>query len=65
MKTVILNRVEKARGPVGFIGEERISRHECHYGVTFECQPDGSLVAEVEDEVAAEMVGAGRVVIQA
>ena len=61
MKKVILNRVEKARGEIGFIGEERTTRTEYHFGVPFVVQPDGALVAEVEDNVADAMLAAGRV----
>jgi hypothetical protein len=61
MKKVILNRVEKARGEIGFVGESRTERIEYHFGVPFVVQPDGALVAEVEDNVAAAMVAAGRV----
>ena len=61
MQKVILNREEPARGVIGHIGEERTTRTEYHFGVPFIVQPDGALVAEVEDNVADAMVAAGRV----
>jgi hypothetical protein len=65
MKNVILNTPEKARGPIGFVGEAITPRQEEHYGVTFQVQPDGSRIAEVSDEDAVLMSEVGRVVIQA
>ena len=62
---VRLNTEEPARGPIGYVGEERTPRNEDHFGVTFQVQPDGSRTAEVSDEDAARMEAARRVVVVA